>query len=134
MGSAVLLIIGSPLLTFSLDNSENVPLGTFTTWAGIICLPLTVYLGVQEFRNPKSKVDKSLALLLKVILWLAVFWAPISYLLAGNWSFSFNGYSSIQGGQIAMKIFWILSYSLAIIPIALLLVSWFIKYFVNRNS
>ncbi|MDX1315189.1 MAG: hypothetical protein R3356_06780, partial [Eudoraea sp.] len=59
------------------------------------------------------------ALLLKILIILAVFWIPISYLLAGNLSNTFTEKAEFQGGQLAMKIFWFNSYFTVAAPIVL---------------
>ena len=80
----------------------------------MVSLPFTVYWGVREFRSPTSKLNKFFAGLLKAIILLGILWAPISYLLARNPSFSFSEKESFQGGQMAMKWFWRLSYGIGI--------------------
>ncbi len=130
--SAALLLTGSQILLYPLHESENIPLGTFTTWAGIICLPLSVYLGIKELRKPSSIMNKILASLLKGILSLSILWAPISYLLAGNFSFTFSGTEDLQGGQEAMKIFWVFSYSIVIGTLLIFVLYW-LKTIMNKG-
>lgn len=120
----VLLVTGSPLLTVALDNDDTIPLGTFITWAGMMALPLTIWWGVRELRNPAGNLNTFLARFLTAILILAILWVPISYLLAGNLSFSFSEKESFQGGQTAMKWFWYLSYGIAVGSILILLIYW----------
>lgn len=115
-----LLISGSVILTMNLDSKNTIPLGTFTTWAGIIALPLSVYLGVKKFRKPTKQLYKYLSLILKVAIAFALFWMPICYLLAGNLSFSFSEKATFQGGQVAMKCFWFFSYSVVLLPVIVL--------------
>lgn len=126
-----LLAQGSSLLTTAIGNS-SIPSGTFITWAGIIALPLSIYLGVGELRNPTWKLNSLLSGLLKIILILAILWVPISYLLAGNLSFTFKEKETFQGGQTAMKWFWRLSYGIGIGSIATLLLFWILSLF-RRN-
>lgn len=128
----VLLVTGSSILTIALDKHDSIPLGTFITWAGIISLPLTIYWGIKEFRKPTRPFYKYLAVALKSIMILAVLWVPISYLLSGNISFSFAEKDTFQGGQLAMKWFWGISYGMALGPILLLIVYWLSLLF-NRN-
>ena len=128
----VLLATGSSILTIALDKHDSIPLGTFITWAGIISLPLTIYLGVKEFRKPSRTFNKYLANILKFMLVLAILWVPICYLLSGNISFSFSEKETFQGGQLAMKWFWGISYGIALGPILLLIVYWLSILF-NRN-
>lgn len=119
--AAVLLISGSSVLLISLSKSPYIPLGTLITWLGVMALPLVLYFGVSRLRNPKTKTEKYLALLLKVFIGLATFWAPVCYLLAGNFSFTFTEKTEFQGGQLAMKLFWHFSYLMIYGPILLIL-------------
>jgi len=120
---AILLITGSFVLTEPLYNGSTIPMGTPLTWLGIISLPLAIFFGVERFRKP-TKIYELLSQILKFSLTLAVLWVPISYLLAGNLSFSFSEKSGFQGGQFAMKWFWGYSYTVAILPITLLIIHW----------
>ncbi|MBO0331099.1 hypothetical protein [[Muricauda] lutisoli] len=123
---AILLITGSFVLTEPLYNGSTIPMGTPLTWLGIMSLPLAVYFGVERYRNP-TKIYKFLPQLLKFSLAAAVLWVPISYLLAGNLSFSFSEKEMFQGGQLAMKWFWGYSYGVVILPLFLLIVHWVLK-------
>lgn len=124
----VILGSGSPLLTIALGDT-GIPAGNLFTWAGMIALPLSIYMGARELRSPTSKLNAVLSAILKVVLILAVFWMPISFLLAGNLSFIFSERDSFQGGQTAMKLFWLLSYGIGIAAISVLLMYWIIKIF-----
>ena len=127
--SLYLLITGSSLLTYTLDKDGSIPLGTFITWGGIISLPLTLYLGLKKLQKPIIRLHYYLSILLKVTILLSFLWAPISYLLAGNISFSFTEKETFKGGQLAMEIFWNFTYLLPILSILLL-----ITYFVHHCS
>lgn len=122
-----LLMTGSSILTVPLYEGSSIPMGTPITWMGLIALPLTIYFGVGEFRNPKKR-HKLFNQLLKFSAGYAVLWVPVSYLLAGNLSFSFSGAATgFQGGQLAMKLFWGYTYGIAILPVLLLIIHWFLK-------
>lgn len=130
LGSLYLLITGSTLLNYALDDNDSFPLGTLITWAGMISLPLCILLGVKKLRKPSTGFYRFLSLMLKLSLLLGILWAPVCYLLAGNWNYSFSEKEAFQGGQTAMRIFW--RYSAAIPILALL--SWFIHrmtYLIN---
>ena len=117
-----LLITGSSILTVPLYEGSSIPMGTPITWMGLIALPLTIYFGVGEFRDPKKR-HKLFNQLLTFFVGLAVLWVPISYLLAGNLSFSFSGTATgFQGGQLAMKLFWGYTYGIAILPLILFII------------
>ncbi|GMQ24875.1 hypothetical protein Aoki45_15570 [Algoriphagus sp. oki45] len=129
-----LLITGSPLLVYPLDKGGLIPLGTFITWIGMISLPFSVYWGAKELRQPTSRFNMILSVVLKLLILLGILWVPISYLLAGNLSFSFSEKEVFQGGQTAMKWFWRLSYGIGI-GSCLVLISFFVSslIFKKRN-
>lgn len=120
----LLLVTGSSLLNVALDDEKSIPLGTLITWIGMISLPLTVYWGIKELRKPSNQQNRVLSGFLKIIIVLGFLWVPLSYLLAGNLSFSFSEKESFQGGQVAMKWFWYLSYGIGIGAILTLLIYW----------
>ena len=120
----ILLVTGSSLLTIALDRDESIPVGTLMTWTGMISLPLTIYWGIKELRKPSSKLNRFLSGLLKIIIVLGILWVPLSYLLAGNLSFSFSEKETFQGGQDAMKWFWRLSYGIGIGAILTITIYW----------
>ena len=129
IGVIVLLVIGSSLLTIALNSDETIPFGTIITWTGMISLPLTIYWGIKELRKPSSKLNRILSGFLKFIIVLGILWIPISYLLAGNLSFSFSEKETFQGGQDAMKWFWRLSYGIGIGAILIISTYWISLFF-----
>lgn len=90
----------------------------------MISLPLTIYWGIKELRKPTNGLNRILSGFLKVIIVLGILWVPISYLLAGNLSFSFSEKETFQGGQDAMRWFWRLSYGIGIGAILTLIAYW----------
>ena len=131
--SAALLITGSTLLVLPISNEPYIPLGTFITWFGIIALPSAIYWGNQNLRMPPSAF-RYLSLVLKIILFLALLWAPICYLLAGNWSFSFSNKETFQGGQAAMRWFWRFSYGIVVVPIVLWVIHLIMSHFLLKEK
>ena len=123
--AVILLVSGSSLLTINLIRGSTIPLGTLTTWVGMISLPLMIYWGVKELREPTSSLNKMLSRILKVVIIFGLFWGPISYLLAGNFSFSFSDKQTFQGGQAAMLWFWRVSYGIGIGAILTVIAYWF---------
>lgn len=126
--SFYLLVSGSRLLTVLLIDKPQLPLGTISTWFGFIGLSSSIYLGVKNLRSPQNWMEKLLSQQLKASLTLSVLWILISFILAGNLTFSFSESTTFQGGQSAMKIFWILNYAIVIIPILTLF-----SHFILRN-
>ena len=129
----MLLVTGSSLLTMALDSKGTIPLGSLITWVGMISLPLSVYWGVKELRKPSGKLSRFLSGVLKVIIALGILWLPISYILAGNLSFSFTQKETFQGGQDAMRWFWRLSYGIPIGAI-LTIVTYWISLLFSKNQ
>lgn len=120
----VLLVMGSSILNMNLNKQNSIPLGTFITWAGMISLPLSVYWGINKLRIPQTSFERLLSIGIKVIILLGILWVPISYLLAGNLSFSFSERETFQGGQSAMRWFWRLSYGIGLGTIVILFIYW----------
>ena len=134
LATIILLVTGSSLLTMALDSHKTIPFGTLITWAGMISLPLTIYWGVKELRKPSRKVNRILSGFLKIIIVLGILWVPISYLLAGNLSFSFSEKETFQGGQAAMQWFWRLSYGIGLGAILTLIIYWISLLFIKKKT
>lgn len=124
IGVIVLLVTGSSFLILALNSNGKIPFGTLITWTGMISLPLTIYWGIKELRKPTNGLNRILSGFLKVIIVLGILWVPISYLLAGNLSFSFSEKETFQGGQDAMRWFWRLSYGIGIGAILIISTYW----------
>lgn len=116
----ILLTSGSSFLTVSLDTENQVPAGTFITWFGMITLPLSVFLGCGKLRNSETVFQNFLSVIIKMVIILGVLWLPFSYLLAGNIAFNFTEKLTFQGGQLAMKLFWINSYGIPALAMGVL--------------
>jgi hypothetical protein len=124
LSTIILLATGSSLLTMALDNNKSIPFGTPITWAGMIALPLTLYWGVKELRKPTKNLYQILSVFLKIMITLGILWVPISYLLAGNLSFTFTEKATFQGGQAAMRWFWRLSFGIPAGSILTIIIYW----------
>ena len=134
IGVITLLLTGSSLLTMALNSYETIPFGTIITWTGMISLPLTIYWGIKELRKPSNKLNRILSRFLKIIIISGILWVPISYLLAGNLSFSFSEKETFQGGQDAMRWFWRLSYGIGIGAILTLIAYWISLLFKKNKT
>jgi len=132
--AAVLLVSGSSLLTISLSEEYALPSGTFITWFGMMALPMSILLGIKRLHSPENKLYKILRILVWLSLLLAFLWVPVSYLLAGNLSFSFSEKESFQGGQTAMRWFWRYAYLVVILPLVVFLSHGLISIFGGSNA
>lgn len=95
----------------------SIPAGTFITWVGMIALPMVFYFSFAGVRQPRSSADKKFSWAWKACLFLAISWVPVSYLLAGNFSFTFSEKTTFQGGQTAMQLFWYFTYTVVLAPL-----------------
>lgn len=116
-----LLISASPILLMAILEDPYLPAGTLITWLGLISLALSVKFGIG------ASCPKWMRSLILISMILAFSWGMICYLLSGNWAFNFSNIQEFQGGQTAMKIFWIFTYSVASIPILILLIHWVMR-------
>ena len=124
LGVLFLLITGSPVLTYAVDSSGKIPSGTPVTWLGLISFPALILLGVSSIKHPGDKFYVFLKRLLILTFILAILWVPVCYLLAGNLSFTFSERAEFQGGQSAMKLFWIYTYSIPALSLTVLILHW----------
>lgn len=117
-----LLFTGSAILVKQVDlGFIKFPAGTLITWLGLIALPSCIYFGARRLRKPNGRFDRFLSKSLKTILILAILWVPISFLLAGNLSFSFSGSKEYQGGPAASKIFFVFTFGITVLSLMVLL-------------
>ena len=100
----------------------------------MITLPLTIYWGLKELRKPSNKLNRILSGFIKTIIIFGILWVPISYLLAGNFSFTFSEKETFQGGQAAMRWFWRLSYGIGIGALLTLIVFWISLLFKKKKT
>jgi len=100
----------------------------------MISLPLTIYWGLKELRKPSNKLNRILSGFIKTIIIFGILWVPISYLLAGNFSFTFSEKETFQGGQAAMRWFWRLSYGIGIGALLTLIVFWISLLFKKKKT
>lgn len=134
--TAFLLFNGSSFLELAVVHKPYLPFGTLITWMGMIAIPCTIYWGIKELRKPSRRRNHLFSRILKVFMILAILWAPICALLAGNLAFNFSEVEGFQGGQTAMRWFWRYSYGLPIASFVFILTYWFaaIVRRVHRNS
>ena len=112
-----LLFTGSSVLLFKITESPYLPAGTPITWLGLIGFTAVFLFGFSRLKTTNSKALKFCYTLFRIAFILAVLWLPLSIGLSGNLSNSFGEKLSFQGGQMAMKIFWINSYTPVLLPL-----------------
>ena len=128
-----LLLSGSHLLSYTLDSFNTLPLGNLITWAGMLSLPLSVYWGIKPYINLKFKPHKYLNRSLKIAISLGFLWAPLAYVLAGNFSFTFKDKQEFQSSMEAMEWFWKLNYTAALLPLLILFCFFITRPFLKKQ-
>jgi hypothetical protein len=126
---AGLLISGHPVLLYALMEDPYLPAGNILTWAGIIALPTSIFLGIRRLQNPETRLDIVFSKIIIFLIFVAILWAPVSFLLAGNLSNSFSEKATFQGGQEAMRLFWSFSYFSVGAPLVCWVVYWIFRWF-----
>ncbi len=112
-----LLFTGSSVLLFQIIESPYLPAGTPLTWLGLLSFTTAFLLGFSGLKSANSKAIKFCYMLFKIAFIMAILWLPISIGLSGNLSNSFGEKTAFQGGQLAMKIFWVNSYLPVVLPL-----------------
>lgn len=133
VATAALLISGSDLLVCSVSESLALPLGTVSTWVGMIALPFA-FLSSSERIWYKQEFGKWYAYALWLSALLSTSWGIISYQLSGKWNFTFSGSSpTFVGSDKASEVFWLLSKITAGLPIAIFVVFIVHAWITKRN-
>ena len=118
IGSAYLLLTGSPLLLMPAVEAINLPAGTLIAWAGLIALPAAIYLFTPQSDRQSSRLNRLAINLLRSDLLLAGSWGLVAYGLSGSWAFTFSGVArSFRGSDAASAAFW--GYTVLIVAAAL---------------
>lgn len=133
IGSGILILEGLPILTEPLYEGSELPFGTFVAWVGLSMLPLSILMGIRLIRKPISAVYRFYNRVFWLFTVLALAWGPLSYILAGNWAFTFSNSSGFKGSEQAFSVF--LSYTIIVISLTLLTFLIFgIHYLIIKNT
>ena len=115
----VLLLTGSKYL---LLDWGGIPSGTILTWAGLICLPLSIYFGSQPLRESQSFGFRVIRKFFVATVVVALAWGVVAYFLAGNWSFNFAPKEEFVGSTQAYHYFYL--YTVVALGMSILLLFW----------
>jgi len=122
LGSLLMIINSSWLLTHPIFFYKEMPLGTLTTWAGLISMPCILYYGIPAFHPPRSEFTNVFRLINLFIILAAISWGTLSYYLAGNWSFSFgSNIEGFRGSVAAYDVFVLFTLMIVALPIVFLI-------------
>ncbi len=105
IGSGILMLEGSPFLNEPLYKGSEFPIGTLVAWVGVIMLPLSILTGIRIIRKPISHVYRFYHRVFLSLSLLSISWGLVSYLLAGNWAYTFSSNSGFKGSEQAFTVF-----------------------------
>ena len=128
-----LLLSGSNLLSYTIGSYITLPLGNLITWVGMLSLPLSIYWGIKPYINLNFKPHKYVNKSLKIAISLGFLWAPLAYVLAGNWTFTFKDKQEFQGSMEAMEWFWRLNGGTVLFPILILFCFFISRPFLKKQ-
>lgn len=133
--SLILLVSGSWLLVHPLFFAKNIPVGTITTWAGIIAMPCIIFYAIKGFHPPSGEFMKVFRSINLIIIFIAACWGIVSYFLSGNWSFNFNGLAEgFIGSDRAYLIFQQFTIFSIVLPMVFVPVFFLGKVFYYKKS
>jgi hypothetical protein len=105
IGSGILMLEGLPLLNETLFKGSELLWGTLVAWVGIIMLPFSILMGIRIIRKPISRVYRFYHRVFLLLSLLSITWGLVSYLLAGNWAYTFVTSSGFKGSEPAYNLF-----------------------------
>lgn len=105
IGSGILMLEGLPILNEPLLKDSGFPFGTLVSWVGIVMLPFSILMGIRLIRKPTSGAYRFYNRFFWLLSMLSVPWGLVSYLLAGNWAFTFSKSTGFKGSEQAFTVF-----------------------------
>lgn len=114
----IVMLEGLPILTETVREGSGLPFGTLIAWLGICMLPFSILMGIRIIRKPISFAHRFYRRVFCLISLFSLFWGLVSYLLAGNWAFTFTSSTGFKGGEKAYTVF--LYYTAILISLSLL--------------
>lgn len=91
IGVIYLLLTASEWLFYPLSKEPYWPLGNALTWVGLIAYPLMFWLARPRGFLKFSFARQAFRFLVLTALCMGLTWGAVSFLLAGNWNYSFHG-------------------------------------------
>ncbi len=133
IGSAILLLEGLPLLNEPLFNGSELRFGALVVWVGIIMLPFSILIGIRIIRKPISTAYRFYHWVFLLLSLLSLSWGLVSYLLAGNWAYTFVNSGGVKGNEQAYTVF--LYFTAILISLTLLfLIIFGIHHLIIKNK
>ncbi len=133
IGSAILMLEGLALLNETLFKGSELLWGTLVVWVGIIMLPFSILMGIRIIRKPISSAYRFYHRVFLLLSLLSVTWGLVSFLLAGNWAYTFAISSGFKGREQAFNLF--LYFTAILISLTLLfLIIFGIHHLIIKNK
>ena len=133
IASGILMLEGLPLLTEPLFKGSELLLGTLVAWVGIIMVPLSILIGIRIIRKPISSAYRFYHRVFLLLSLISLTWGLVSYLLAGNWAYTFVNSGGFKGSEQAFTVF--LYFTAILISLTLLfLVIFGIHHLIIKNK
>jgi hypothetical protein len=120
-------------LLIALLEDPYLPMGTIVAWFALVAVNMLPYLLSARLRTSKNLLYRILRTIAYLFAGLALFWGFISRLLAGNWNYTFRSKPDFVGSVLAGEVFEIFWQTLAIVPLAILLIIFIDVRLINRK-
>ena len=129
----LLLILFRPvLLIFPVADKPYIPLGNILIWVGYICLALFFFISSKGLNPPGHPLLNGIRKAFLFTILLAFLWAPVLFLLSGNFAGNFQSQDAFRGGPKASRVYWILNYALVLLPISLWVIQRIFMFFQGK--
>ncbi len=113
-------VVGHPILVQVFIAELNMPYGNVFAWLGLILFPWLAYLFLRQTATMFSQLFLLIVgRLIRIALFMGVFWGFIGYYLSGNWRNSFS--SALPNQDARSEAFWLITAAIPILTLVSLL-------------
>jgi hypothetical protein len=128
-------LVGHPILVQVFISYLDMPYGNVFAWLGLILFPWFAYLFLMQTASMFSQLFLLVVgRLVRIALFMGIFWGIIGYYLSGNWRNSFTPQLSNQDARA--EAFWLITGAIPILTLLCLLATaiGITVYVVKRNK
>lgn len=123
--SLYFLFLKTEVLGLNLFGAEYFPVGSVIAWICILAYNLLLQIFLK--RNTSLNLYKVYKFVLRFQLLSVCLWLPMSYVLSGNWSFTF------RNRPFAFYAWLVYTLSLILIPLLLLFIKFLYKFLSTKR-
>ena len=129
-----LFLVGHPILTQVFITELDMPYGNVFAWLGLILFPWFAYLFLKQTASMFSQLFLLIVgRLIRIALFMGIFWGVLGYYLSGNWRNSFTPQISNQDAR--SEAFWFITGAIPVLTlISLLAIAIGIGFFVIKRN